>query len=228
MKTHQHNTLNRFAASLLALASIIPASALASPFQNGTFDLGLLGWTHLNGTGDGNGSSNFVFNSNQYVGDGILYQPFDTLSGQQYAVTFDFTTYGGPTSGYLQTLQSEVRDGNSFSSGSESIDVGSASLSPNGNVGMSLSQVGSVVTVSDSNSGDGSPRSTVSFTFTALSGSSTLVFTDQTGGAGQFTDSILDTVTVTTVPEPSTCILLLSGLALGLRRRTLRPHERSA
>ncbi len=62
--------------------------------------------------------------------------------------------------------------------------------------------------------------STHTFDFTATGTSTTLTFTDDLQSGGVSSDLILDGVSVTPIPEPSSTALLgLGGLALILRRR---------
>ena len=191
---------------------IKPAFAMTSSagLQNGDFEAGAAGWTWLvNSGGDFigtcmDGTLGAVFNSFQArVGTGVLYQAFSTVPGQTYTVSFDFGSFG-VTNGYPQRLQIEVRDGSSPTNGAETILGGSGSLAAKGNTGVSLSQAGSIITVVDtSGSTNLSPMSTAYFRFTALSQTSTIVFRDQTGSGGQFTDMSLDNVRVQTFAVPA-------------------------
>lgn len=182
---------------LLVISIFIPPSlAEAALFQNGSFQDGLNGWTIVqNSGGDGIGNG-YQFNEGQVYGDGIISQTFDTSIGTTYSVSFNFHSLGGPASGYSQQLQVEVRDGVSATNGNEIITAGSAQVAPGAKAGFSMSQNGSLINVTDIDASNPNTFSTVSFRFVAQSGSSTIVFSDQTGSAGQFTDGALSGVQV--------------------------------
>lgn len=216
-----------------------PTVAIAAAFQNGSFENGLTGWTIVTNSGGERVSSiegatqdqsAFNFNAFQAVGNGVLAQSFNTAIGQTYLLNFDFGNFG-LTSGYKSMVQAEVRDGASATGGTELIGFNTAFAIVGNNTGFSEAQNGAVVTATDLNAPannsafftavPASPEfSTVSFMFTALSTTSTLVFSDLTGTTGQFSDGVLDNVRLTTVvPEPSTLALGAVGLVGLIYRR---------
>ena len=183
----------------------------ADPFQNGSFELNggdksyvAAGWA-LSGTakgvqiGDSEGASAgsyaALFNKAVHKIGGGLSQTFRTVAGQTYTVQFDFGSYGH-TSFSEQSLRVEVRDGGSPTSGSQLIDPGSEQIAATSH-GALLSRT------SYFDVGDGSAATApslefnkVTFTFTAKSSASTLVFTDVSTGNIESQDGVLDNVTV--------------------------------
>ena len=123
-----------------------------------------------------------------------------------------------------------MRDGTDFTAGPLLINSGSATINPTS--GGAVAENGTSLLVTD-NTGtfDGGPGqfNGVAFTFTALSGSTTLVFRDA-GNVTDATDLILDNVSVTpsAVPEPATWAMIGAGLLtlLGLQRRRSRAERR--
>ena len=213
--------------------------ATADPFQNGSFESGTNGWTIVNSGGvdvvrsvEGatDGVLSYNFNAFAVNGNAILSQTFDTTLGQTYSLIFDVGCYG-LTTGYTQQLQIDVRNGTSAISGTEIINPNSVSATVGANTGFSFSQNGSLLGVTDTTGA--SPNnmayfsavpttpefSTISVNFTALSGSSTLVFSDLTGLGGVYTDAVLDNIKIVPVPEPSTIYLNLVGIIAFLCRR---------
>jgi hypothetical protein len=126
--------------------------------------------------------------SGSFEGD-MLAQTFTTTIGQAYALDFDAGVYGKPTAGPL-SLQIQV--------------MGTSTL---------LDQ-----TVQPPNNNDFNPApfNHYSYMFTADSTSTTLKFTDS-GGGNQNADVMVDTVSVSAVPEPASSALVIMGAAsLGL------------
>lgn len=181
-------------ALLLSIAIFtVPFRTEASAFQNGHFSDALTGWTVVqNGGGDGVGNFGafnfYAFNGGQAYGNGVVSQTFDTYPGATYTISFKFGSLGGPASGYTQRIQVEVRNGTSAINGDELIVSNSAAAGPEIKSGFTLSQSNSVITVTDTDASDASAFSTITFVFVATGNSSTVVFSDRTGGDGQFTD----------------------------------------
>ena len=254
MKTKIHSIRLLALTGAAALTIALCPSLHAAAFQNGSFEINggngsgtVTGWTLASTTGAGAGGSLLVtttegatdgayavaFDANQLpTGTETFSQTFTTLALQTYRVTLDFgalSTPAGQT--FLSRLQVEARDGVSISSGTELITPASGVLT--GTTGGSLNQNTNVIQMSDStgaNATNGAAPnvefSTVTFTFTAQSANTTLVFTDLSTGGADAQDAILDNVRIATVvPEPSTWAAVLAGaglLGLTVRRRRAR------
>ena len=204
---------------------LIAASANATPFVNGSFELGVNpgsfialngGSTSIDGWTVGGGA-----NSVDYIGSywsasdgtrsidlnglvpGSISQTFDVVSGQAYRVSFDLA--GNPAGGpQFKTLDSTA-DLTIFSPAP--FDVSNTNLTNMGWINYS-------------------------FLFTATSNSETLTFTSTTlGNSGNSTyptafGPALDNVTIAAVPEPSTWAMMLLGfLGLGFVAYRRKSHS---
>jgi choice-of-anchor C domain-containing protein len=204
---------------------LIAASANATPFVNGSFELGANpgsfialngGSTSIDGWTVGGGA-----NSVDYIGSywsasdgtrsidlnglvpGSISQTFDVVSGQAYRVSFDLA--GNPAGGpQFKTLDSTA-DLTIFSPAP--FDVSNTNLTNMGWINYS-------------------------FLFTATSNSETLTFTSTTtGNSGNSTyptafGPALDNVTIAAVPEPSTWAMMLLGfLGLGFVAYRRKSHS---
>jgi PEP-CTERM motif len=153
--------------------------------------------------------------------DGVLSQTFNTIALQLYTVTFDWGNFGADAT---QQLQIEVVNGTN-----ELITPGSGMVT-NGtgpdNSGATIIQNTNVLQIQDSTgsgfTGLNAPApnaefSRFSFTFTAQSSSSTIIFTDMALSTAS-SDSILDNIQV--IPEPSTWAMMGVGamMLLGVVR----------
>jgi hypothetical protein len=137
---------------------------------------------------------------NDSQGD-MLSQTLATTIGQTYALNFDSGVFGEPANGPL-TLQIQV-----FGASMDTL-------------------VNDTIAPPENNNFDPATFSHYTYSFTADSASTTLKFTD--GGLGNANaDVMLDTVSVTTVPEPGGAALTMFGaISLGLiawRRRPSNP-----
>lgn len=160
-----------------------------------------------------NGSFAAAFNAGVSTpNDGVLSQTFDTIALQVYTVTFDWGNFGANA---IQRLQIEVVDG---TSGPELITPGSGMVSTVS--GATIIQNTSVFQIQDSTGSGFTPIngaapnaqfSLFSFTFTAQSSSSRIIFTDMALDTAS-SDSVLDNIQV--VPEPSTWAMMGLGAAL--------------
>ncbi len=193
------------------IAQVVRTYAPAPPFQNGSFEANAgnrsyvaAGWTFSGppkavGVEDTEGASAgsyaVLFNRHVRKPGGGLWQTFRTVAGQTYTVQFDFGTFGW-TSVSLQTVQVQVRDGDSPSSGSQLIVPGSAQIDATS--GGLLESHGGYFDVSDGSAANAPSLefNKVTFTFTARSSTSTLVFTDVSIGNIDSQDGVLDNVTV--------------------------------
>lgn len=171
-----------------------------------------------NDEGATDGSFAASFNTSNSTPDGVLSQTFATIALQVYTVTFDWGNFGADIT---QRLQIEVKDG-----ATDLITSGSGMVSTVS--GATIIQNTSVLQIEDS-TGSGvvngaAPNtefSLFSFTFTAQSSSSTIIFTD-IGLGSTGSDGLLDNVSV--VPEPSTWAMIGVGAlifpgAMRFRRR---------
>ena len=189
------------------------------------------GWTfsgnvnYKNNEGTSDGSFAAGYNGSDTSNTGVIFQTLaNTGAGANYTVSFDFGTFA---SNGLQQLRVEVRDGTDFTAGPLLMNSGSATINPTSGGAIADNSTSLLVT-DDSGAFGGGPGqfNSVAFTFTALSGSTTLVFRD-TGGVTDATDLILDNVSVTAaaVPEPSTWAMIGSGvLTLLAAQRARRRH----
>lgn len=151
--------------------------------------------------GETDGTSALAFSFGNVPSTGIISQTFNTTSGVMYNLAFDFGKYSVNQPFQSARLEVDVFDGAGFG-GLQLLDQ----------------------TVVDTTPGSGDPNSTDSpdvydafqFSFLAVSSSSTLRFTDvsdaQASGGGF--DAMLDNVSVSTVPEPSSFIIFGLGLAV--------------
>jgi len=184
--------------SLVSLAGVASAQNL---LVNGGFDTGTFsGWTTNGGSATlkktyGTNSPQYavVFNVTTSPATAVISQSFTTTVGKSYELSFYYGGYTTVGSPRPQTLGVEV-------------------------TGTSLIFSNSVTPPSYSN-----PAVFENFTdtFTATSTSTTLTFLDETVDTTK-SDGVLDTVSVTAVPEPSTMALSAAGglfSLLALRRR---------
>ncbi len=191
------------------VAKFVQTWVPAEPFQNGSFELNggnksyeVAGWT-ISGTpkgaqisdeeGAAEGSYAMLFNRAVHKNGGSVSQKFRTVAGQTYTVQFDFGAYGW-TSVSIQKLRVEVRDGGVATSGSEVMDVGSEQIEAVS--GGELESHTAYFDVSDGSANIASSQefNHVTFTFTAKSSASTLVFTDISTGDITSQDGVLDHV----------------------------------
>ena len=127
-------------------SNLVPGWTLAS--TSGTKPGGSLFATSTEGATDG--SYAIAFNANNLsTGTKTLSRSFVTVTGQTYQVKLDFGAFSAPAGQTsLSSLQVELRDGTSISSGNELITSGSGTLL--GNTGGSLNQNANVIQLSDS------------------------------------------------------------------------------
>lgn len=229
------NTLNPFFAFLLT--TITAASAYASPFQNGSFEINggsgsstATGWTltggplnYLSSEGTTDEQWAAIFNpGSNFTAGAILAQTFDTVPGQIYGVSFD---WGNHVANATQRLQIEVRDA---STSNQLITMGSGTVMTGGGGSATILQNTDIFIITDSSGVEfevnapapNAEFSAFAFTFTAQSGSTTLSFTDQSTGDIPSSDGILDNVRI--VPEPTS----LAFLGIGLSALVTRRHRR--
>lgn len=196
--------------------------AQAAVFTNGSFEInggpfsmtappwivsGNLDFQNDQGATDGTFAA--VFNAGQSTPNGVLSQTFDTIALQVYTVTFD---WGTVFADLMQRLQIEVRNG-----ATQLINPGSGMVTTIS--GATIIQNTNIFQIEDST---GAPPtngpapnaefSLFSFTFTAQSSSSTIIFTDISPGAALNSDHVLDNVRL--VPEPSTFAMIAVGGAI--------------
>lgn len=162
----------------------------------------------ISSQGETAGSYALAFSFGNVASNGSISQTLVTTAATSYWLAFDFGKFSVNQPNETARLQVEVFDGQGFG--------GSLLLNE---------------LVSDSTPGPGEPNSedapsvysAFQFMFTAQSGSSTLRFVDlsdaQVVGGGF--DAMLDNVTVSVVPEPSSflCLLFAFGAVALWRRR---------
>ncbi len=218
--------------AVLALAPVgallFSAQASGAAFQNGSFESGSTGYTTTGnvtlgtfGSSEGttSGTQAAIFNLGQTLPNGVVSQAFDTTGLQVYRVTFDWGNYGVDTGIPIQDqeLQIEVRNG---ATSTELITLGTGTVVSTS--GGTITQNTNVLKIQDSTIspatiGVAAPTSEFSaftFQFTALSGTSTIVFTDVATGIGADSDGVLDNIRISAVPEPGTWVSMLGGLFL--------------
>lgn len=199
-------------------------------FTNGSFEAGVSGWVGTGSVGltgqATDGITGITFSAGNSPVDGVLSQTFDTVALQTYTVQFDYgrLTTGGTAE---QRLQVEVRDGTNPLD--QLIDAGSGAV--NTTHGATVLQNTNILQVRDPNGSGFIPVSPApnaqfsewTFTFTAESASSTIVFRDiATGTVNE--DGDLDNIRISgfaPVPEPLTLAFGLAcfGVALTTRNR---------
>jgi hypothetical protein len=205
----------------------LPCRAFAAAYANGSFEMvnnpnDALFWTEVpsatgamgypTNQGATDGITALAFNLGNNPSGSVDYQTFDTLAGQTYVVFFDFGNVGANTP---QVVQLEMRNGSSFNSGSELIN-GDAVTSGPGDA--TLAQNNSLIRVQDNT---GTPANNpneftrISFTFTAISTTTTVVLTDQAPTGGSNSDAMIDNlqIALSAIPESSTWVMstLISG-----------------
>ena len=177
----------------------------AALLTNGSFEDGLTGWTvnpFSGGTivtsgveGSSDGTSAAIFNGGDQLG-GTLSQTFSTTIGTEYRLEFDFGVYSGSYPGSNLTLQ------------------------------VDLNGVGSLLSTAVTYSASSPTQfNGSSFNFTADSSSTTLLFTDFTSASETISvDSVLDNVSVSSVPIPAAVWLFSSGIIgiIGIGRKRER------
>jgi len=195
--------LKRMIVALLLLG--ITPSAFAATLINGGFEAGnFSGWTSFSGN----------VSVEQFVPANPCCQP----SSGTYFANFnsaDAAPNGTLSQSFSTIIGQEYQLGFYFGKGGPG--PGTASL------GVSLTGAGTLVntTVSDSVGGEPGAYAQFIYSFIADAATSTLTFTDTSSGTSSF-DALLDNVTVSQVPEPSTIgAILLSTLVLpaAYRRR---------
>ena len=202
-----------------ASGSAVQVGTVVSAFQNGSFETNggdntgvAAGWTFggtangvkiRNNEGASDGGWAAIFNGAVQAVGGVLSQTFATVAGQVYTVQFDFGAYGYVRNSF-QKLQVEVRDGTSATSGAETINSGSGQTNA-ASGGVLVGNTSTIVAGDSSAQFNGNVEfSTMTFTFTAQSVASTLVFTDVTTGDYSSEDGVLDHVQVTALPPTVT------------------------
>jgi hypothetical protein len=205
----------------------LPCCAFAAAYTNGSFENvadenDALSWTEVPSAagaigyptdqGATDGIRALAFNLGNNPSGSVDYQTFDTLAGRTYVVFFDFGNVGASTP---QVVQLEMRNGSSFNSGSELIN-GDAITSGPGDA--TLVQNNSLIRVQDNT---GTPANApneftrISFTFTAISTTTTVVLTDQAPTGGLNSDAMIDNlqIALSAIPESSTWVMstLISG-----------------
>lgn len=228
-----------------ALAAVLLTSMSAfsdTPFVNGSFEKTVsnessssLGWVvpsdlvrFLNTEGATDGSFAAAFNPGSAANGGTLSQTFSTIPGERYFVSFDWGSFG---SNAVQRLKVEAKD---HQSGQSIYDLNSGSWSIGSNIGVLIEWNFDLLLVSDSTgykqqgpspygvfaSAPNSQFSTFRFSFTAISTSSTLLFSDVGTGDLASSDGILDNIRV--VPEAGFCWGIVAAVTPIMLRRLNR------
>lgn len=198
------------AAAVLGLVALVSA-ANAATITNGDFSAGTTGFTFLGNVGIADspayvaccasgdtGTGNFAaFGGGNGPNDGSITQIFATTPGASYTLTFQYGAFSNPA------------------------NIGTQSLA------ISAGDLATVLTSATSVQDLGLLFTTYNYTFTALAGSTALVFADASGANTNSIDGILDSISVNAVravPEPLTLSLFGAGLAgaAGLRRRKIK------
>jgi hypothetical protein len=169
--------------------------------------------TFRNSEGSTAGTYAAVFNDSETYANGILYQSLTTVPGQTYTVGYDFGNYSS-TATSSQQLLAQVFDG----------------AGPFVNSGLTpLSQLTSTDSLGTNNGVNAEFLARQTFTFTAVSTTSTIQFTDKSTQASN-SDGVLDNVTVVPVAPPTVVSVTPednagNGIAAGSAARGQRSME---
>lgn len=201
-----------FALAILFAVCCIGQISSADVVENASFESGSAGWTVsgnmnvVNNQGQTDGLSAMAFSWNNQPSNGILSQMLTVEPNTTYDLEFDFGKFSVNQAGVAARLQVDVFD----------TDFAGTNL---------LSQIVEDFTPETGvSSADASVFSPFEFSFTSITGTAVLVFTDisdaQISGGGF--DAMLDNVRASaSVPEPAGCAFLLLG-GLACLRRTRR------
>ncbi|MCU0710222.1 MAG: PEP-CTERM sorting domain-containing protein [Pirellula sp.] len=149
----------------------------------------------ISSQGETDGSRALAFSFGNLPSNGVLFQSFETTAGAAYKLQFDFGKFSINQPLQVARLEVDVFDGTGF--------LGANILDQR---------------VTDATPGSGELNSTDSpnvysrfeFAFSAIGGRSTLRFTDVSDGqvSGGGFDAMLDNVSISAVPEPSSLALV--------------------